>query len=78
MNYAGRVIGEPFSGDFLKLALLSGSREFPYRGAEMFKDGDYTYVCGAAGDFDWFEGGESIFYKSKKVYACRFHGGKII
>ena len=42
MNYIGRVTGSPFSGDFLKEALLHVPEDMPYRGPEKYVNGDYT------------------------------------
>lgn len=75
MNYSGRVIDESFSGDFLKSALYAVKPEMPFRGPEIFKDGDKIYICKVDGDFEWFSGNESIFHGEKKVYECVFHGG---
>jgi len=78
MNYIGRVIGDNFSGDFLKEALLNVPEEYPFRGPLQYKNGDYTYVCKINGDFHWFNGFEEIYYKDNKIYECLFHGGEII
>ena len=77
MNYAGRVTGESFSGDFLKEALLLVPEEEPYRGPREYADGDYAYHCDTAGNFDWFQGKETIEYRGKQIYECYFHGGLI-
>ena len=45
MNYVGRVIGENFSGDFLKEALLLVPAEKPFRGPAKHANGDYKYEC---------------------------------
>ena len=63
MNYAGRVTGGNFSGDFLKEALLHVPEDKPFRGPQ--------------GDFEWFQGKESIEYRGKQIYECFFHGGMI-
>lgn len=78
MNYAGRVLDDAFSGDFLKEALLNVPFENPFRGPSLYRSGEYTYHCSSTGDFSWFEGKEEIFNKRRKVYECRFHGGKIL
>ena len=77
MNYAGRVTGENFSGDFLKEALLLVPFEKPFRGPEHYKNGDYTYDCTVNGDFSWFQGYETICYQGKQIYECYFHGSVI-
>ncbi len=77
MNYVGRVIGENFSGDFLKEALLRVLEDNPYRGLKEYTNGDYSYSCDIEGQFDWFQGKEVISYKGKLIYECLFHGGLI-
>lgn len=74
MNYAGRVIGDCFSGDFLKEALMAVPKEMPFRGPELFTKGDYLYHCEVNGEFVWFQGYEEIFYLNTKIYECNFHG----
>jgi len=77
MNYLGRVTGSPFSGDFLKEALLHVPEEMPYRGPEKYANGDYTYTCSVEGDFDWFQGKEMITWRGNPIYECVYHGGLI-
>lgn len=77
MNYLGRVLGSPFSGSFLKEALSHVPPEAPYRGPSLYQNGDYVYHCRVDGDFRWFNGTEEIFFQTKKIYECRFHGGWI-
>lgn len=77
MNYVGRVIGENFSGDFLKEALMAVPEELPFRGPEIYTKGDYHYHCKVDGEFIWFQGYEEIFYMDEKIYECYFHGGMI-
>ena len=75
MNYAGRVTGEQFSGDFLKEVLYNVPEKKPYRGPEIYTKGDYTYHCKVEGEFIWYQGYEEIFYADEKIYECYFHGG---
>ena len=77
MNYVGRVTGEPFSGDFLKEALLRVPADMPFRGPCEYADGDYAYKCEVSGGFEWFDGYELITYRGDQIYDCRFHGGII-
>lgn len=74
MNYAGRVLDERFSGDFLKEALRKADVKMPYRGPEYYQSGEYTYKCSVTGDFSWFQGYEEIYCNAEKVYECYFHG----
>lgn len=77
MNYIGRVIGDNFSGDFLKEALKLCDESYPYRGPLKYTNGDYTYIMEVKGDFNWFVGSEHITYKNNLIYECNFHGGLI-
>lgn len=74
MNYAGQVTGGPFSGDFLKEALLRVPKEKPFRGPAFYQNGDYAYTCRVEGDFAWFQGYETIAYRGEVIYDCHFHG----
>ncbi len=77
MNYAGRVTGENFSGDFLKATLLRVPEDMPFRGPALYTEGDYAYRCQADGSFGWFQGKETIEHKEQLIYECFFHGGLI-
>ena len=77
MNYTGRVLGQQFSGDFLKEALRKADKNMPYRGPEYYQSGEYTYKCKVVGDFTWFQGYEEIYCHEDKVYECYFHGGTV-
>lgn len=77
MNYAGRVTGEKFSGDFLKAALLKVPYDKPFRGPERYEENGYEYKCGVSGNFEWFQGYETISLNGSEIYECYFHGGKI-
>ncbi len=77
MNYAGRVLGGPFSGDFLKAALLRVPEDMPFRGPVLLTGGLYVYRCFPEGSFEWFQGRETIEYKEQLIYECLFHGGLI-
>lgn len=77
MNYAGRVLHDSFSGNFLKEALRAATHEMPFRGPELYQAGEYAYKCKVNGDFSWFQGCEEIYCRSERVYECYFHGGLI-
>ena len=77
MNYAGRVLCGPFSGDFLKAALLRVPEDMPFRGPVLYTEGVYVYRCFPEGSFEWFQGRETIEYKEQLIYECFFHGGLI-
>jgi len=76
MVYSGRVLGDSFSGDFLKDCLSQVSPESPFRGPALYQQGDYTYHCSLEGTFHWFNGQEEIYYRNQKIYECRFSGGE--
>jgi len=75
MNYAGRVLNERFSGNFLKEALRTANEKNPYRGPDYYQSGNYTYKSNVTGNIEWFQGYEEIWYEETKVYECYFHGG---
>lgn len=77
MNYCGRVLGEGFSGDFLKEALANVPQEYPYRGPMVYENGEFKYHCIVEGSFEWYRGYDEIFLNGRKVYECMFHGGCI-
>lgn len=77
MNYAGRVLAEGFSGNFLKECLMLVPKEYPFRGPLVHRNGELTYHCVVSGEFEWFNGYEEIFFGNTKVYECIFHGGSI-
>lgn len=77
MNYCGRVTGAPFSGDFLKQALLRVPADKPFRGPERYAQGDYLYTCEVTGNTEWFQGRETISWQNREIYECFFHGGAI-
>lgn len=77
MNYMGRVLGDSFSGNFLKEALRAADERMPYRGPEYYQAGEYVYQCKVTGDIAWFQGYEEICCRGEKVYECCFHGGLV-
>ncbi len=78
MNYSGRVIGDGFSGDFLKECLLLVPPDMPFRGPAVHRSAAYEYRCEVEGDTDWFVGRESIAKDDVVVFECLFHGGCIL
>lgn len=75
MNYIGRVLGEEFSGSFLKEALSNVKSEYLYRGPLEYVKDEFRYICTIEGDVNWFNGHEDIYKNNVKVYECNFHGG---
>lgn len=78
MNYSGRVVGQPFSGDFLKDVLRHGTSDKPYRGPDRYSDGTYEYKMTVDGEIDWYQGYEKIETEGHMVYELYFHGGLVI
>ena len=77
MNYYGKVSSNDFNGDFLKESLLQVDKRRPFRGAAIYKRGEYIYISHVEGDITSFKGHEEIYYQSQKIYKCLFHGGMI-
>lgn len=77
MNYVGRLVGEGFSGDFLKECLALVPADRPFRGPPVHQNGDFLYHRAVQGDFSWFVGDEAIYLRGRLVYECRFHGGAV-
>lgn len=77
MNYCGIELNENFSSKFLKEVLSNVTIDKPFRGPEIYQDGDYLYICQNNGNFDRFSGKEEIYFHKEKVYECVFHGGII-
>jgi len=77
MNYVGRLVGEGFSGDFLKECLALVPVDRPFRGPAVHQNGEFLYHCAVQGDFSWFVGDEAIYWRGRLVYECRFHGGTV-
>lgn len=77
MNYCGRVLDEGFSGDFLKEALRLRPVSAPYRGPVCYRRDEYSYINHVTGSMEWFAGEEEILCGDRRVYECRYHGGKV-
>ena len=77
MNYTGRTLGDLFSGDFLKEALLHVTEATPFRGPNIYRKDRYVYHNKVSGDLSWFHGNEEIYCDDILVFECIYHGGKI-
>jgi len=77
MNYSGRVVDQPFSGDFLRKAMALVTQDKPYRGPENYTDGTYEYTMNVEGDISWYIGSEKIMTDGRLVYELFFHGGLV-
>ena len=78
MNYSGRVLKDSFDGDFLKLALMHGTKNNPHRGPERFSRGEFEYRSETSGNPEWFQGYETILRSGELIYECFFHGGAVL
>lgn len=86
MAYSGGM-GFKFHGDeeltkktftFLKKALLKMDPEKPFRGPELYKEGDFEYQSQVMGDVMDFAGSELINYKGDEVFSQNFIGGIVV
>ncbi|MBX4196575.1 XRE family transcriptional regulator [Candidatus Pacearchaeota archaeon] len=86
MNYCGNIIKAALAPDIpeesiwtcLKNALSNVTIERPYRGPNVFREGDIEYKCGEIGSIDGFTGMERMRAKGiKEVYNLAFNGGKL-
>jgi hypothetical protein len=86
MNYYGRLLGpDPGPGfdSFLKRALLLVSETKPFRGPDLYEEGEYRfdqfYEGGAEtlSGIEGFSGREEILYRGVAVYRLWFHGGVV-
>lgn len=81
MNYFGRLLKQDVPArevyEFLKQAMLLVKKDRPFRGPKVIKQGDFIYRDKNKGDISAFEGAEIVFYKNKKIYELKYHGGKI-
>ena len=77
MNYIGRKLDNTFEYNFLREALKKVSSERPFRGPSVYESSDYIYRSSEKGDFDWFQGYETIEYKGQVIYEGYYHGGSV-
>lgn len=61
----------------LQHALLLIPETKPYRGPEMYKEWEYTYVNSFSGEVDNFFGEECIKYNGKEIYKAKYMGGLV-
>ena len=82
MGYAGgldRDLTTPPPGtyDFLQAALRRVQVERPFRGPNLYQEGDFVYQDASQGDTARFWGEESILFRGQRVYSLRYAGGMI-
>ncbi len=79
MNYTGRCLNNNFSSKeiygFLKECLQNVDTKNPFRGPRKYKLNEFVYKNKSKGGIDSFSGEESIYFKNKKVYELKYHGG---
>ncbi len=63
---------------FLKKCLKEAPAEFPARGPESFKEGDFGYENSWEGEIDSFVGEEFVYFKGKKVCFRNYLGGMVV
>ncbi|MDD5528068.1 MAG: DUF5680 domain-containing protein [Patescibacteria group bacterium] len=82
MNYSGRCFKSDISVKeiyvFLKKCLKKVSVKNIFRGPENYKLGDFKYKNKSSGNVDDFFGEEIIYFKNKKVYELKYHGGLVV
>ena len=83
MNYYGITLDESLSeaavDNALRPALMKVGEEdiIPVRGPKEFINGEYKYTFEVNGDLEYFDGVETIYKGTKKVYILKCHGGRI-
>jgi hypothetical protein len=81
MNYSGwclkAVISKSEIYNFLKKCLRKVSVNNPFRGPSEYQSSDYIYRNKVKGDIDNFVGEEFVYYKNKKIYGLKYHGGLV-
>ncbi len=81
MNYSGRCLKTTISKkeifSFLKRCLRKVDIDNLFRGPSEYCWGDYIYKNKTKGDVNNFCGEEFIYYKNKRIYELKYHGGLI-
>ena len=62
---------------FLKRALMSFDDNIPFRGPTEFCEDDFKYAFEMKGDYDYFKGQETLFYKGDRVFSQDIMGSLI-
>lgn len=70
------VSADPVYG-VLRGALMGMPEDYPYRGPEEFKQGEYTYKNKWNGELDRFSGEEEITQDGKVIYKANYFGGLV-
>ncbi|MFH1289375.1 MAG: DUF5680 domain-containing protein [Patescibacteria group bacterium] len=61
----------------LRNALKQMPEDYPYRGPEEYKEGEYTYSNSWSGEVDKFSGSEQILQGDKIIYKADYMGGLV-
>jgi Domain of unknown function (DUF5680) len=82
LNYTGGVISDITNPAeirriyaFLREALRLVAYERPFRGPQMYRDGQLRYLDATQGDITRFQGEEMILQDNKRIYSLRYSGG---
>lgn len=62
---------------FLIKSLSNAPSDMPYRGPELFEDGDFKYENNLSGTIEYFSGTEKIFKSGVCVYEASYIGGAV-
>jgi len=83
MNYYGITLDEDLSEEAvdkaLRPALMQVGKDdtIPVRGPKEYINGEYKYTFEVEGNLEYFEGVETIYKGTKKIYVLKCHGGLI-
>ncbi|HJZ04425.1 hypothetical protein A2634_03145 [Candidatus Amesbacteria bacterium RIFCSPHIGHO2_01_FULL_48_32] len=61
----------------LRGALMQMPEEYPYRGPQEYKRGDFVYRNKWDGELDRFSGEETIEQRGKLIYKADYRGGEV-
>lgn len=61
----------------LRNALMKMPEEYPFRGPEEYKEGEFTYTNSWDGEVDRFSGEEQITQGDKLIYTAGYLGGLV-
>lgn len=83
MSYQGQTL-EGLSDDFiektfkfLKSAMRNIDEQMPFRGPKLFKEKNFEYSFVMKGDYQYFNGRESIKYRGKEIFFQDVLGGLV-
>lgn len=80
MVYYGWVVENVEADNVYKIlmsALRNSTIDMPYRGPELFEDGEWKYINSVEGEFTRFSGNEKILHNGEVVYEAKYMGGLV-